>query len=153
MSLKLEMLQVARLAPKLLGESTELVRQFIRRQQNEDGGFKDRAGKSDLYYTVFGIDSLVALQEPLSEERIESYLRRFGKGEGLDFVHLTCLARCWSALPPQRWPAETRQEILRRIESHRTKDGGYNQLPGTPRGTVYACFLAWGAYQDLKSPM
>ena len=29
MSLRLEMLQVARLAPKLLGESTDLVRRFV----------------------------------------------------------------------------------------------------------------------------
>jgi len=44
MSLRLEMLQVARLAPKVLGDSTDLVRQFILHQQNADGGFKDRAG-------------------------------------------------------------------------------------------------------------
>ena len=55
MSLRLEMLQVARLACKVLGDSTELTRRFLYGQINEDGGFKDRAGKSDLYYTVFGL--------------------------------------------------------------------------------------------------
>ncbi len=38
MSLRLEMLQVARVAPKLLGESTELVREFLARQIGSDGG-------------------------------------------------------------------------------------------------------------------
>ncbi len=61
MSLQLEMLQAARLAPKLLGESAGLVRDFLLRQQNADGGFKDRAGKSDLYYTAFGLAGLAAL--------------------------------------------------------------------------------------------
>ena len=65
MSLRLEMLQVARLAPKLLGDSAACVREFLLRQQNEDGGFKDRSGRSDLYYSVFGISSLLALQEDL----------------------------------------------------------------------------------------
>ena len=39
MSMRLEMLQVARLAPKLLGESIDLVIGFLRSQQNVDGGF------------------------------------------------------------------------------------------------------------------
>ena len=49
MSLRLEMMQVARLAPKCLGESAALVRNFLLGQQNPDGGFKDRSGRSDLY--------------------------------------------------------------------------------------------------------
>ena len=49
MSLRLEMIQVARLAPKLLGESAELVEAYVRGQQNPDGGFRDRDGNSDLY--------------------------------------------------------------------------------------------------------
>src|SRR6266404_3738272 len=56
------MLQVARLAPNVLGEAAELVLEFLRSQQNADGGFKDRGGNSDLYYTIFGIEGLVALR-------------------------------------------------------------------------------------------
>ena len=56
------MLQVARLAPRLLGESSGLVGDFIRGQKAPDGGFRDRSGKSDLYYTVFGLGALLALQ-------------------------------------------------------------------------------------------
>ena len=41
MSLRLEMLQVARLAPKVLGDASELVQKFLTNQQNDDGGFKD----------------------------------------------------------------------------------------------------------------
>lgn len=165
------MLQVARLAPKLLGESADLVRDFLLRQQNPDGGFKDRTGKSDLYYTVFGMDGLRALDVssfksqlpgPAPEsspalERAKEYLRAFRSGESLDFVHLCCLARCRAALP-NPVPAEPRAPdlpgaILRRIEGFRVEDGGYSPDAGRPSGTAYAAFLALGAYQDLKAEL
>src|SRR5262245_65689978 len=44
------MLQVARLAPRQLGESRDLVAAFLRERLNPDGGFQNRAGTSDLYY-------------------------------------------------------------------------------------------------------
>ena len=98
MSLRLEMLQVARLAPTLLGESAPLIEQFVRSRQRDDGGFAGREARSDLYYTTFAIDGLTALQVELPEEPLRGYLESFGIGKGLDFVHLCCLARNWSAI-------------------------------------------------------
>ena len=91
------MLQVARLSPNLLGDSSALVSQFLRSQLLPDGGFTDRAGNSDLYYTVFGLESFVALRDDPPVETI-AYLERFADGDGLDFVHLACLGRCWATL-------------------------------------------------------
>ena len=173
MSLRLEMLQAARLGPQLLGESAALVEAFLRGQQNPDGGFKDRTGQSDLYYTVFGLHGLLALQAPVAVEPVCKYLRGFGPGEGLDLVHLCCLARCWAALGEVRNLAkhavageekageesvrlslENRcGEILARIEGHRSEDGGYNPNPNSSFGTLYGGFLAVGAYQDLNRPV
>src|SRR5678815_5759688 len=153
MSIWLEMLQVARLAPKLLGESSDLVREFLRREQNDDGGFKDRTGKSDLYYTVFGIDGLLALQAEIHVDPIASFLTSFRDGDGLDFVHLCCLARCWAAISHSSnvpLPVELPSAILKRLEQFRTTDGGYHPTRGGDFGTVYGCFLAFGAYQDLS---
>ena len=146
MSLRLEMLQVARLAPKILGESTGLVRDFVLRQQNPDGGFKDRSGASDLYYTVFALDSLIALQAELPADSTRKYVEQFGSGEFLDFVHFCCLARARCALNITADPTETG----RRIERFRSADGGYNVLAQSKFGTAYAAFLALGAYQDLR---
>jgi prenyltransferase beta subunit len=143
------MLQVARLSPKLLGDSAALVADFLRGQWNDDGGVKDRAGASDLYYTVFGVDGLLALRADVPSGALLGYLRSFGDGEALDLVHLACLARGWGALPHalrQEAPAE---RILARLENHRSADGGYHAAPGAERGTLYGCFLGWGAYQDL----
>ena len=80
------MLQIARLSPKLLGDSRDLVESFVRNQITPDGAFCNRAGESDLYYTVFGLDSLVALQSQPPVDEISGYLRTLGDGDGLDFV-------------------------------------------------------------------
>src|SRR5919106_1099483 len=92
------MLQVARLAPPTLGESRPLVADFFRASLNPDGGFRNRSGDSDLYYTVFGLEGLIALQEALPIPLVKNYLARFGDGEHLDLVHLACLARAWAAI-------------------------------------------------------
>jgi prenyltransferase beta subunit len=142
------MLQVARLAPKQLGESRDLVSAFLRERVNPDGGFQDRAGASDLYYTVFGLDALIALQEEIPTARTAAYLDSFGDGAGLDFVHLACLARGWAAL---RRPPDARlvDRLLAGIEACRSVDGGYATMPAAPHGSAYGAFLAMGAYQDL----
>jgi prenyltransferase beta subunit len=156
MNLRLEMLQVARLAPKLLGDSSQLVEKFFRSEQNSDGGFKDRAGQSDLYYTVFGLDGLLALQAEIPGESVAAFLNQFGGGAQLDFIHLCCLARCWGTLQHAtqiRCAPEIREALAERIKLHRSQDGGFNLLPNQPSGSVYAAFLAAGAFGDLGAPL
>ncbi|HWN95825.1 MAG TPA: prenyltransferase/squalene oxidase repeat-containing protein [Methylomirabilota bacterium] len=172
MSIRLEMLQVARLAPKILGDATELVVKFLHSQQNPDGGFRDRKGQSDLYYTVFGLDALTALQQPFDAERVRGYATSFGDGATLDFVHLCALARCWAAIEhssgeisgragfPQSagrrgaGTAPYRNEfcdgIIERLATFRARDGGFNPKAGSARGTAYGAFLAVAAHQDLR---
>lgn len=143
------MLQVARLAPKLLGESAGLVLTFLKSQQHECGAFADREGKPDLYYTVFGIEGLVALRDELPRHRIVDWLKIHGSGEGLDFVHLCCLARCWAAMGGDEFSGETRTAVAERIERYRTPDGGFHQSPGRQAGSAYGCLLAGSAYEDM----
>lgn len=143
------MLQVARLARRMLGEAAQNVVNFLRSQQNPDGGFKDRAGESDVYYTVFGVEALAAMRAEVDIAALTSYLRTFGEGGSLDFVHLACLARGWANLPGNLLELRVRDAIIDRIESHRAADGGYDATPDASRGTLYGCFLALGAYQDL----
>jgi len=143
------MLQVARVAPKALGESAELVAAFLRSQLSADGGFVDRNGKPDLYYSVFGIEGLVALREELPSDSIAGWLEGHGDGEGLDFVHLCCLARCWQGIERERFPLSSREALAARIERHRTPDGGYHQSPGKEAGSAYGGLLAGSAYEDL----
>jgi prenyltransferase beta subunit len=144
------MLQVARLASTQLGESRDLVAAFLRERLNADGGFQDRAGDSDLYYTVFGLDGLIALQEDLPSASLD-FLRAQSAG-ALDFVHAACLARGWAAMRARPEDA-TIDAILNRIEGCRSADGGYANTPGSVTGSAYAAFLALGAYQDFDRPL
>ena len=149
MSLRLEMLQVARVAPTILEEAGDLVRDFILSQQNPDGGFKDRAGKSDLYYTVFGLDALAVFQVEPDLDAVENFLQTFGEGDGLDLVHLSCLSRCWGSLGKDRMPKGLRAALLKRLEAFRKPCGGWDNNLKREHGTAYGSFLALGAYQDM----
>jgi prenyltransferase beta subunit len=146
------MLQVARLAPRQLGESSDLVAGFFRERINPDGGFQNRAGASDLYYTVFGLDGLIALQQEPPIERTSAYLSAFGDGASLDFVHFACLVRAWAALRRQH-PHDLLDRFVARVESYRSADGGYATTPGSAIGSAYAMFVALGVYQDLGRDM
>lgn len=149
MSLRLEMLQAARLAPSLLEESADKVRAFLAEQWCQDGGAADRAGVSDLYYTAFALDALIALRAELTPAPLRAYLQSFGSGEQLDFVHKACLVRCWAALDALREAPDFARTLLPEIEACRSSDGGYAARPGAARGTLYNAFLALGLYQDL----
>lgn len=149
MSLRLDMLEAVRSAPDLLRESGARVIEFLREQFNADGGARDRAGESDLYYTVFALDGLAAMRAGPPTDATGVYLRSFGDGADLDLVHRACLARCWAAMPAGGLDADTAGRILQHIETHRSTDGGYGPTPGGDSGTVYHSFLALGAYQDL----
>ena len=133
----------------MLGDSTGLVREFFLQQLTADGGGKDRAGRPDLYYTIFALAGLQALDEGFPGEQVESFLRSFGDGEGLDFVHLSALARCWGTLGAKRIPRDLDHALLTRIESFRKPDGGYEGDAKLSHGTAYGAFVALGAYEDL----
>ena len=147
MSLRLQLLQVARLAPRLLADSTDLVRKFYAQQFNERGAASDRGGKPDLYYTIFALAGAQALDVPIPGEQTRSWLETFNDGASLDFVHLGALARCWAVVGGAA--PELVRGVLDRMESFRQPDGGYNSSPSAGFGTAYDAFVALGAYQDL----
>ena len=149
MTIRLDMLKAASQARRQLGDSADLVVEFITKQLNPDGGFKGRGGQSDLYYTVFGIESLLGLGDLIPKERITNYLLEFGDGCSLDLVHLSCLARCWADISNTQ-DTQLASAIARHIEEYLCPDGAYNVSTGTMHGSAYGCFLAVGAYQDLN---
>ena len=155
MSFRLEMLQVARLAPDVLGGAVKLVESFLRSQVTAEGAFPDRDGRPDLYYTVFGIEGLLALRQEPDWEKLAAWLRTFGDGAGLDFVHLCCLARCWNAVPIGAGilPESDRTGLLERLSGWRSPDGGFNQRQSAARCSAYGSLLGWAAHYDLKAAL
>lgn len=146
------MLQVARLATRMLGESADLVVAFLRSRLLPEGAFMNREGKADLYYTVFGIEGMLALQQAPPKDVIANWLRHYGAGEDLDFVHLCCLARCWSALDAEALSTEARHAMASHLEKHRAGTG-YHPAPGKEQGSAYGCLLAAAAYEDIGLPL
>lgn len=159
MSRRRQMLQVARLARRSLGESADLVISFVRSLATPDGGYANRDGRPDLYYTPFALDALAALdalptddREPEQARRTRSWLAGFGGGGPLDFVHRCCLARAWAAQPPDAFAARDRGTLAASFAADRAADGGWATQPAAAGGTAYGCFLAVNALADLGLP-
>lgn len=152
MTIRLDMCRAVSRASDALGESADAVRDFLRRQLAPDGGFQGRDGRSDLYYTVFGLEASLALDARIVHEGVADYVGRFGTGESLDFVHLACLARCRANISEVRGETvdiQVSRDMATHLQQYRSQDGGFNVAAHAQRGSVYGCFLALGAWQDL----
>jgi prenyltransferase beta subunit len=69
----LQMIGLLRNALNLLDEQgREEVFQFLVSQQNADGGFQDRGGRSDLYYSLFGAMMLKATKSEVGSRKSEA---------------------------------------------------------------------------------
>ncbi len=150
MTIRQDMIAAAARAPGQLTDSTGLVAEFTAGRINPDGGFRGRTDQSDLYYTVFGIESLIALGARVDSDPVMGYLDGFADGKSLGLVHLACLARCRANLrPPEHAEDKLYERIAHRLEFHRCADGGYSNSMGEKCCTSYSCFLVMWAYQDL----
>jgi prenyltransferase beta subunit len=136
----------------VLGESAPLVEAFVRSRLTEAGGFAGRDGRPDLYYTVFGLEALLALQAALPVT-VADYLRNTGSVEQLDFVHACALARCGGSVEKNLFSPEMRDALARRVGAFRTSDGGFHGTPGRVQGSAYGALLAWGALSDLGADL
>jgi len=147
MTLRVSMLDASRASGAMLGDAYQSVVDFYYSQHNDDGGFRGRNPKSDIYYSAFGIGGLLTLDAPLPDG-LADYLRHFGDGSELDFVHLACLARCWANLADDP-PTADRRGMTERLLTYRAADGGFAQEQGAEHGSAYGCFLGLGALEDL----
>lgn len=132
---------VARAAQHLDDEARERIATFIRGRLSPEGGFRGRRGQTDLYYTVFGIESCRALGLELPRPEIARYLERFVGNDTLDFVHLTCLARCAARIPPSNWKPDGQAWLSKTLRTYQTERGGFNRQPGSVQPVIYDCFL------------
>ena len=133
LSLRLEMLQVARVAPRVLGDGADLVRGFLCAAVWARRGRAATATGGRIFITRSSPSRVCRrCRWSCQAEPIEEYLLTFREGDGLDFVHLGALARCWAAIGLERMPAGLRGDFARenRGASHaamagtkRTKEG------------------------------
>jgi len=147
----LDMYMSAAQAVSLLDkEAADSIARFLLDQFNEDGGFCGRSDESDLYYTVFGMSSLAVLESEFAFDKTINYLAEFGRGEGLDLVHLAALIRCRTLC--DFFGGDTRRLCSARamfagFENFKNDDSCYSVMPGG-RPSLYASFLVYCAGED-----
>ncbi|MBN1417924.1 MAG: hypothetical protein JXP34_04065 [Planctomycetes bacterium] len=153
MSLRLAMRTAARAARSRLPDGGAAAAGFLRSRRAEDGGFRGRAARSDLYYTAFAVEALAALgADP--PPGLADYLRRFGTGASLDFIHIACLARSWASLDLDGIDPKAPGILLDRMREYGAAGGGFHHAKrGAARGTAYGCFLAVGLCEDLGADL
>ncbi len=149
--------RLAEALARLPADERALHARFVTAAQAPEGGFTDRHGGADLYYTGFALRSLAVLDALTPEvcERTGAYLKGNLNREAsvVDFFSLlySCLLvqagggpNVLAGAPPD-WPAR----VATTLEGFRTADGGYAKGPGGASGSTYHTFLVALCYQLL----
>jgi hypothetical protein len=71
-------------------ETLDAMRAFVRNRQTSQGGFADRAGKCDLYYSLFGCYIAEALGVPEVMPSLKEYVKKIVLTGNLKGIHLKC---------------------------------------------------------------
>jgi geranylgeranyl transferase type-2 subunit beta len=122
---------------------------YLRAAQAEGGGFPDREGGPDLYYTGFGLRGLAVLDAltPDVAGRAAGFLQvRLGHSATVvDFfsllyagllVHAAGGPDVFANSPPD-WP----DRVAALLKTFRTADGGYGKAAGAASASTYHTFL------------
>lgn len=157
MTLRLQILQTAKLAQQQLTDSWESVRsfaqsQYARRDGLSSGAFIDRSGDDDLYYSVFGLECTQLLDLSIDFPQTGKYVRSQLADSELDLIHTTSVCRCLGSLAhiqKIQMDGEIVDTLCQRLEKYRSQDGAYNQIESANSGSAYAAFVVLDAYQSL----
>jgi prenyltransferase beta subunit len=137
----------------VMEDSISSVINFLTESINSDGGFAGRDKQSDLYYTVFGIEALLALGNTFPQDKIFNFIQGSVKNDPASLVHLASLIRCYANLSENDIEKSLHSKFIKDLERFRSKDGGFANDTGAEHGTAYGCFLALAAFQDLQMDM
>lgn len=80
-------------AERLSGEALQQMVRFVVSQCTEEASFKDKSGRADLYYTLFGWMLSHILNIRLNAAKAKSYLNRQDI-HSLDLIHYAAYMRC-----------------------------------------------------------
>ena len=135
---------------------------YLKSEQQEDGGFAGREGESDPYYTAFALRALWIL-EALDEtvgRRAADFLRgRLSHKESIiDLISLIFAAAICElavgAVVIEDDDATWRENVAALLASLRTDDGGFAKTPEGRAGSTYQTFLSVLCYEliDIETP-
>jgi prenyltransferase beta subunit len=160
----IELFDTLRRAPVLLNsEARNSIADFISGQLTPEGGFCNRAGVCDQYYTMFGLTCAATLNIPLPLPKISHYLRQCPP-ETLDQVHLVCWVKSKMIIQLLRW--QRCYPLLRLFYrwgwrfglktepgKFRSADGGFSNKTNDRKSNPYAIFMGLNLYQDCGVKM
>jgi hypothetical protein len=92
---------------------TEEIRIFIKAQQTREGGFADRGGKCDLYYTLFGGFVSEALDVKEVFPALRKYIRETVRSGNPEGIYLHCMVILWTKFcGKDPLPEKVRKEFI-----------------------------------------
>ena len=134
---------------------------FFLSRQMEDGGFRGRGERSELYYTAFALRGLLVLGCP--EERPLQHAAEYLKSQLharvgiIDLISLIMAGRLLEVrLGARLLPAEPngwQQELEKLFRALRRPDGGYAKAAEGYASSTYQTFLVTLVYQLLDLPL
>jgi hypothetical protein len=74
------------------------IKEFVKSRQTSDGGFSDRGGNSDIYYTLFGCYIAEALGVNEVMPSLKEYVKNIVQAGKLKGVHLKCAVILYAKL-------------------------------------------------------
>jgi prenyltransferase beta subunit len=108
-------------------ETLDILREYVKNRQTQSGGFEDKAGRPDLYYSLFGYYLADALDLDELLPAIGKFAGEKIKVNSLDEVHLHCAAILASKLCRETFPlSELRKMIRLSFGSGLKKGQGYS---------------------------
>ena len=123
-------------------ESLKQMRSYVINQQTSEGGFPDRAGKCDIYYSLFGCFIAEALDIKAINAPLKHYVNNVARTNNLTGINLYCASILYAKLfGLETFPKDLKKKVL----SDLNQTG--NQLP------IYSNFLSMLTYyylNDLK---
>ena len=135
---------------------------FVLERQDADGGFVNRAGQPDLYYSMFALLLAAVLRVPIRRDAASRYLNGIDPGQ-LDLVHLLCFVRCrklleFLALPVPLQAAALRlgrgtvSRSLRKLAESMLESRDGTLFPLQDVAAPYSQFLKLSMAQELAIP-
>ncbi len=130
-----------------LADRQELI-SFVQSMQNSDGGFCGASGQSDLYYTMFASEIILAAGESSFQYDLEGFVRG-NRPPFEDLIHLSAWIRLCADFAPGLLKGH-REMLLDELNRFHCEDGGFSIYSQVDVSNLYGCFLAVSAFQDLE---
>ncbi len=131
---------------QLSKEALRRVSYYVESQCTGEGSFKDKSGKADLYYTLFGWMLSYILEIKIDQKKMASYLAQQNT-ESLDLIHYAAYIRCkMIGLLMEKGKAGL---FIRSLFSSEVKD--LNDFKGVPHNDVqspYTQFIRLSLLED-----